>query len=82
MALVGDGARDFALEQGIILLEPGALVTPRSKLKWEKALAKKHEKGHGAVGAVARDDARHVAAATGGTMLKRPGRVGDTGGRR
>ncbi len=77
--LVGDGARDFALEQGIVLLEPGALVTPRSKSKWEKALAKKQQ-GHGTVGAVARDDAGHVAAATstGGTMLKRPGRVGDT----
>lgn len=78
--LVGEGARDFALEQGIVLLEPGALVTSRSKLKWEKALAKKQKKGHGTVGAVARDDAGHVAAATstGGTMLKRPGRVGDT----
>jgi beta-aspartyl-peptidase (threonine type) len=78
--LVSGGARDFAIEQGIALLPRGALVTPNAKLKWEKALAKRQAKGHGTVGAVARDDAGHVAAATstGGTMLKRPGRVGDT----
>lgn len=79
--LVGEGARDFAVEQGVPLLPPGALVAPNAKLKWEEALAKRQgAKGHGTVGAVARDDFGHVAAATstGGTMLKRPGRVGDT----
>lgn len=78
--LVGDGARDFAVEQGFGLLPPLALVAPNAKVKWQKALAKREAKGHGTVGAVARDDAGHVAAATstGGTMLKRPGRVGDT----
>jgi len=78
--LVGDGARDFALEQGIALLPPGALVAPKATAKWKRALQMREGKGHGTVGAVARDDAGHVAAATstGGTMLKRPGRVGDT----
>ena len=78
--LVADGARAFAVEQGIELLPPGALVAPGAKVKWEQALAARKAKGHGTVGAVARDDAGHVAAATstGGTMLKRPGRVGDT----
>jgi L-asparaginase / beta-aspartyl-peptidase len=78
--LVGDGARAFAVEHGVPLLPPGALVAPTAKVKWEKALAQKKAKGHGTVGAVARDRAGHLAAATstGGTMLKRPGRLGDT----
>lgn len=78
--LVAEGAREFALTQGIALLPPGALVAPRAKAKWEAALAKREARGHGTVGAVARDDAGHVAAATstGGTTLKLPGRVGDT----
>lgn len=78
--LVGEGARDFAVEQGMSLLPPLALVTEKSKAKWKVLLEKRTPKGHGTVGAVARDDQGHVAAATstGGTMLKRPGRVGDT----
>lgn len=78
--LVAGGAREFALEQGVGLLAPGALVTAQAKRKWQLALAGREVKGHGTVGAVARDDHGHVAAATstGGTMLKRPGRVGDT----
>ncbi len=78
--LVSEGARDFAVEQGIVLLPPGALVAANAKTKWERALATRKAKGHGTVGAVARDDAGHVAAATstGGMVLKRPGRVGDS----
>jgi beta-aspartyl-peptidase (threonine type) len=78
--LVAQGAREFALEQGVPLLAPGALVTERSRMKWQRQLDKRTPKGHGTVGAVAHDDAGHLAAATstGGTMLKRPGRVGDT----
>ncbi len=78
--LVAQGARDFAVEQGVPLLAPLALVTEKAKQKWKKLLEQRTAKGHGTVGAVARDDQGHVAAATstGGTMLKRPGRVGDT----
>jgi L-asparaginase / beta-aspartyl-peptidase len=78
--LVAEGAREFAIEQGVALLAPGALVTERSRLKWQRLLEERTPEGHGTVGAVARDAAGHVAAATstGGRMLKRPGRVGDT----
>ncbi len=74
--LVADGAREFAVEQGVMLLAPGSLVTAKALQKWKA----KRATGHGTVGAVARDDAGQVAAATstGGTMLKRPGRLGDT----
>lgn len=73
--LVGQGAREFAVEQGVPLLPPGALVTPRARARWEKK-----KTALGTVGAVARDQKGHVAAATstGGTALKRPGRLGDT----
>ena len=78
--LVADGAREFAIEQGVPLLPPGTQVTVKQHEKWKRLLAARTPKGHGTVGAVARDDRGHVAAATstGGTMLKRPGRVGDT----
>lgn len=78
--LVAEGAREFAIEQGIPLLPPGALVTEGAKAKWKRLLESRTPKGHGTVGAVARDARGHVAAATstGGTMAKRPGRVGDT----
>ena len=73
--LVGAGAREFAVEQGVPLLPPGALVTERARARWEKKRT-----ALGTVGAVARDAKGHVAAATstGGTALKRPGRIGDT----
>jgi beta-aspartyl-peptidase (threonine type) len=78
--LVGQGAREFAIEQEVTLLADGALVTERARLKWQRLLEQRAPGGHGTVGAVARDAAGHVAAATstGGTMLKRPGRVGDS----
>jgi len=78
--LVADGAREFAIEQGVTLLADGALVTERVRLKWQRLLEERTPEGHGTVGAVARDAAGHVAAATstGGTMLKRRGRVGDS----
>lgn len=73
--LVGHGAQEFAVAQGVALLAPGALVTPRARAKWEQK-----RQGHGTVGAVARDAQGHVAAATstGGTAMKLPGRLGDT----
>lgn len=70
--LAGAGARAFAVEQGVPL---GSLVTPRAQARFEKAA-----KGHGTVGAVARDKWGHLAAATstGGTPGKMPGRIGDS----
>jgi beta-aspartyl-peptidase (threonine type) len=78
--MAGEGLREFAIEQGVPLLAPGSLVTERARQKWIRARDKQASAGHGTVGAVARDAAGHLAAATstGGTMLKRPGRVGDT----
>jgi beta-aspartyl-peptidase (threonine type) len=77
---VARGAREFAIEQGVTLLAAGALVTEGSRRKWQRLLEQRTPEGHGTVGAVARDAGGHVAAATstGGMMLKRPGRVGDT----
>jgi beta-aspartyl-peptidase (threonine type) len=58
-----------------------ALVTERMRGKWRAALARAAgASSGGTVGCVARDAAGRVAAATstGGTMLKRQGRVGDS----
>jgi beta-aspartyl-peptidase (threonine type) len=79
--LAGAGASAFAREVGIPAYENALLVTPRQRARWEAA-----RRGgpagstHGTVGAAARDGAGHLAAATstGGTSMKRPGRVGDT----
>jgi beta-aspartyl-peptidase (threonine type) len=79
--LAGEGAHAFAREQGVPLVAPGSLVTPRIRAKWEKARSERQAPaGGGTVGAVAVDRSGHVAAATstGGTLLKRMGRVGDT----
>ena len=79
--LVGAGASAFAVECGVPSLAPQALVTERMRDKWRAALARAAAApSGGTVGCVARDAAGHVAAATstGGMMLKRRGRVGDS----
>ena len=78
--LVGAGAAAFAGEHGLAPLPPGALVTERMRGKWRAALARAAARSGGTVGCVARDAAGGVAAATstGGLMLKRAGRVGDS----
>jgi beta-aspartyl-peptidase (threonine type) len=78
--LVGEGASLFAREVGIPAVENAALVTPRQRARWEAAVRCAPGKGHGTVGAVARDARGHLAAATstGGTWMKRTGRLGDT----
>jgi beta-aspartyl-peptidase (threonine type) len=79
--LVGAGVAAFAAECGLSPLLAGALVTERMRGKWRAALARAAgASSGGTVGCVARDAAGRVAAATstGGTMLKRQGRVGDS----
>ena len=84
--LVGEGAATFAAECGLAPLAPGALVTERMRDKWRAALARAAAApsavapSGGTVGCVARDVAGRLAAATstGGMMLKRRGRVGDS----
>jgi beta-aspartyl-peptidase (threonine type) len=79
--LVGRGASGFARESGIEAYPNERLVTPEQRARFEDARGEKPVAvGGGTIGAVARDARGHVAAATstGGTFLKRPGRVGDS----
>ena len=89
--MVGAGAEQFAVEQGVKLIDPTYFRTERRWQELQKALkedtageklgsrlvALKH---FGTVGAVARDGAGRLAAATstGGMTDKRYGRVGDS----
>ncbi len=86
--LARDGADVFAIEQGLAQVEPGWF---RTEDRWQalaamKAAAARGESvfdktlKYGTVGAVARDGAGHLAAATstGGLTGKRWGRIGDT----
>jgi beta-aspartyl-peptidase (threonine type) len=78
--LAGPGASAFAREVGIPACDNRLLVTPRQRARFEAARGRSAAPGHGTVGAVARDVLGHLAAATstGGTAMKRAGRVGDT----
>jgi L-asparaginase / beta-aspartyl-peptidase len=90
--LVGDGALDFAREQGVPLCPPDALVTDRQRRSLAKHLAARQKTAAqrtsgpvggtvgGTVGAVAIDIQGRVVAgtSTGGYTGKRPGRVGDS----
>ncbi len=74
--LVGRGAERFAARHGL-KMERAPYFATRSRLM---ALKRKLESHHGTVGAVARDRAGNLAAATstGGYTGKLPGRVGDS----
>jgi beta-aspartyl-peptidase (threonine type) len=84
--LVGDGAEEFAKSQGIELVSPYYFYTEREWKRFQDARndkekpAKTAGSGHGTVGVVALDQAGNLAAgtSTGGTVLKMPGRVGDS----
>ncbi len=85
--LCGTGAEAFARECGIAEVPNASLITARQRARWEElhALAQKDgadsvRRNIGTIGAVAVDAQGRVAActSTGGTMYKRPGRVGDT----
>jgi beta-aspartyl-peptidase (threonine type) len=85
--LSGDGAEEFALEQGL-KLEPASYF--RTERRWKQFLDKRgaaigpvangDPRYFGTVGAVARDSAGHLAAATstGGMTGKKWGRIGDS----
>ncbi|XP_018570022.1 isoaspartyl peptidase/L-asparaginase-like isoform X2 [Anoplophora glabripennis] len=82
--LAGEGAKSFAVSQGIQILPEGALVTERTKNALTKYLASQEHKGDGhelgTVGAVAIDSSGRLAAATstGGREGKLRGRSSDT----
>jgi beta-aspartyl-peptidase (threonine type) len=79
--LVGEGASGYARESGIPAWPNERLVTPHQRARFDAARGVKPVAvGGGTIGAVARDARGHLAAATstGGTFLKRPGRVGDS----
>jgi len=84
--LVGEGAEEFAKSQGIELVSPYYFYTEREWKRFQDAQKKRAEPshkagdGHGTVGVVALDMAGNLAAgtSTGGTVLKMPGRVGDS----
>lgn len=83
--LVGDGAEEFALEQGVVLVSADYFRTERRieelhEAQREQAAAAASALPKGTVGAVAVDRAGNLAAATstGGLTNKHVGRVGDT----
>jgi len=79
--LVAGGAEEFAKSQGIELVSPYYFYTEREWNRFKDAEQKKKAgDGHGTVGVVALDQAGNLAAgtSTGGTVLKMPGRVGDS----
>jgi beta-aspartyl-peptidase (threonine type) len=90
MMLVGEGAEQFAVEQGISLCDAAELVVPRELAAWERCHKQDHADSHhvhrdhvhqgGTVGAVAVDAGGRVVAgtSTGGTCCKHAGRVGDS----
>ncbi len=87
--LVGDAAERFLRAQGLGFAPASYFLTARRVEALEKELSRRAAGApdrrddadrHGTVGAVARDRAGHLAAATstGGMTGKQPGRVGDT----
>src|SRR5579863_8602910 len=86
--LVAEGAEEFALEQGVVLVSPDYFRTEEriqqlqeaQRAARERAAAPKDALPKGTVGAVALDRAGNLAAATstGGLTNKHVGRVGDT----
>jgi isoaspartyl peptidase/L-asparaginase-like protein (Ntn-hydrolase superfamily) len=78
--LAGAGAEAFARAQGVPRIDPASLVEPAQRERLHRARRRARTAGHGTVGAVARDSAGHVAAATstGGIVNQLPGRVGDS----
>lgn len=86
---VGDGAEQYAAEKGLALIDNRELVIPREQERFEAMKAETlklttpdpfRQRHFGTVGAVALDAAGRIVAgtSTGGSLYKRPGRVGDS----
>lgn len=86
MFLVGEGAEQFARENGFPLCDPQELITDAARLDWQmmqqqlRAMEDASALPGGTVGAVALDANGNLFAgtSTGGTRGKYPGRVGDS----
>jgi L-asparaginase / beta-aspartyl-peptidase len=78
--LAGEGAHRLAEEAGLPLVEPRSLITERMLARWREVQGQRRSPDGGTVGAAAIDPAGHVAAATstGGMLMKRAGRIGDS----
>jgi len=86
--LVGEGAEQFAKSQGIELVSPYFFFSEREWERYKNAKSAEEKKSaglpanedHGTVGVVALDQSGNLAAgtSTGGTVMKMPGRVGDS----
>jgi beta-aspartyl-peptidase (threonine type) len=90
--LVGEGAEEFAKSQGIEMVSPYLFFSEREWQRYKNAKSAEAEaeekksaglspsEEHGTVGVVALDQAGNLAAgtSTGGTVMKMPGRVGDS----
>jgi L-asparaginase / beta-aspartyl-peptidase len=75
--LIKDGASKFARENGLEMVDSSYFKTEES---WQRYLKAKVEEKHGTVGCVALDNYGNLAAgtSTGGMMMKKYGRVGDS----
>ncbi len=78
--LIGQGAVDFAAQQGLEIVEPSYFHNEHKYEQYLKLKKEEDQKLHGTVGAVALDMQGNLAAgtSTGGLEMKHYGRVGDT----
>lgn len=82
--MVGDGAEEFGKENNIEMVDNSYFITKERWEQYQKMIRQEEEKKktekHGTVGAVALDKSGNLAAgtSTGGMMLKKFGRVGDS----
>jgi beta-aspartyl-peptidase (threonine type) len=79
--LAAEGAEGLARAAGLAIVEPDYHVTEERRAQLARVLAERAAGGGGTVGAVARDAAGHLAAATstGGLMGRLSGRISDSG---
>ncbi len=80
---VGDGAEQFARSQGFEMWNPDYFRTDRVDARYQRAIEAQEAKGDdkkGTIGVIALDQDGNLAAgtSTGGLMMKRFGRVGDS----